>query len=78
MYQPVWGFVRELPELKEGRFYHGCGRFINNKGQPVSKNKTKSLIYDINYYALSSSLVFVPYLTVVGCGILGLVADFII
>ena len=38
------GWLENLPDLKQGRYSHGCGYYINNENK------------EVNYYALSSSV----------------------
>ena len=46
------GWVRDLPELQQGRRYHGCSSYNNDEGTKVG--------IDINYY--STIIIFQTFL----------------
>ena len=35
------GWVEDLPSLKTGRYYHGCGHFKTNEKKMVSQQQMK-------------------------------------
>ena len=50
------GWVRDLPQLQEGRYGHGCSSYNNAEGSKVG--------IDINYYR--TIIIFQPYLVAGG------------
>ena len=39
------GFVKDMPRLNTGRFYHGCGHYVNTDNKMVRQHCIKICVY---------------------------------